>query len=141
MAGRGPTPKDPSKRRRRNVDPTPTTVVVTDGEVRGPELPDTVDWPEQTRRWWNTWRTSPQAQSMTPTDWDFLLDTALLHAELWSGVASVAPELRLRVGKLGATPEDRQRLRMQIIEPGDAPPPSSRPGRYSHLKVVSEQDD
>ncbi|TCO54153.1 hypothetical protein [Actinocrispum wychmicini] len=104
MAGRGPTPKDPAKRRRRNADPTPPTVVAPDGQVRGPELPDTVDWPEQTRQWWNTWRTSPQAQSMTATDWDFLLDTALLHAELWSGVASVAPKLRLRVGKLGATP-------------------------------------
>ncbi|TCO47311.1 hypothetical protein [Actinocrispum wychmicini] len=78
---------------------------------------------------------------MTGTDWDFLLDTALLHAELWSGVASVAPELRLRVGKLGATPEDRQRLRMQIIEPGATPPRAPRPGRYAHLTVVSEKDD
>jgi hypothetical protein len=90
MAGRGPTPKDPSKRRRRNTDPIPTTVVTPDGEVRGPDLPDTVKWSEQTRRWWNTWRTSPQAQSMTPTDWDFLLDTCpgrKLEYQFWPGVS------------------------------------------------------
>jgi hypothetical protein len=112
--------------------------VIGDGQSHGPDLPDTMDWPAQTRRWWETWRSSPQAQTLTDTDWDFLLDTALLHAELWSGNGSVASELRLRVAKFGATPEDRARLRMQIGEPETKAAGQKRKGRYSHLKVIGE---
>lgn len=140
MAGRGPAPKDPAKRRRRNADPVPATVVAADGQVRGPELPGDVDWPERTRRWWKTWRTSPQAKTLTETDWDFLLDTALLHSRLWRGDAKVSAELRLRVAKFGATPEDRARLRMQIDD-GDDAKPAEKGGqassRYGHLRDVS----
>jgi hypothetical protein len=135
LAGRGPAPKDPEKRRRRNADPVPATVVAADGEARGPDLPDGVDWPAQTLVWWETWRRSPQAQAFTETDWSFLLDTALLHSRLWSGEASAAPELRLRVAKFGATPEDRARLRMSIGEPDK--PADKRPAsksRYEHLR-------
>lgn len=134
MAGRGPAPKDPSQRRRRNADPVPTVVVAADGEVRGPELPAGYDWPLATREWWETWRSSPQAQTFTDTDWGFLLDTALLHAELWAGNAAVASELRLRVAKFGATPEDRARLRLQVQEPEGAAKPVERKPR--RLKVV-----
>lgn len=138
MAGHGPAPKDPATRRRRNVTPPPT-LVAADAVVRGPDLPeDGYDWPEQTRRWWDTWRLSPQAQTLTDTDWDFLLDTALLHAELWAGNAAVASELRLRVAKFGATPEDRLRLRMQVVPPGEEPPVSkpAPESRYGHLRAV-----
>lgn len=139
MAGRGPAPKDPATRRRRNVQPIPTTVVAADGQLRGPDLPDEHDWPVRTKAWWHTWRTSPQSQTMTDTDWDFLLDTALLHAELWSGNGAVASELRLRVAKFGATPEDRARLRIQVSD--DKPASATKqPGasRYAHLRVVPE---
>lgn len=136
MAGRGPAPKDPAKRRRRNADPVPTTVVADDGSVHGPELPAGAEWPTQTRAWWETWRSSPQAQTFTDTDWSFLLDTALLHAELWSGNGAVAAELRLRVAKFGATPEDRARLRIQVGDPDTKPAQAKRPSRYAHLKAV-----
>ena len=137
MAGRGPAPKDPATRRRRNAVP-PTTTVSSDGAVRGPDLPDDHDWPDQTRRWWETWRSSPQSQGFTASDWDFLLDTALLHARLWLGDAKAAPELRLRVAKFGATPEDRLRLRLQIDEPEQPKPAelAERGGRYGHLRAV-----
>lgn len=135
MAGRGPAPKDPAKRRRRNAEPVPTTVISDDGAVRGPDLPAGYDWPAQTQRWWETWRTSPQSQTLTATDWDFLMDTALLHAELWAGNGSVASELRLRVAKFGATPEDRLRLRMQIGEPEEKPAEKPK-SRYGHLRAV-----
>ena len=110
-------------------------VVAEDGQTRGPDLPDGFNWPEQTQKWWETWRNSPQSQALTDTDWDFLLDTALLHAELWAGNGSVAAELRLRVAKFGATPEDRMRLRMQITEPGEAPAAKPK-SRYGHLRAV-----
>jgi hypothetical protein len=114
------------------------TVVAGDGEVHGPELPDGLDWPSPTVRWWETWRRSPQAAGMVDTDWDFLLDTALIHARFWSGEMSAAAELRLRVAKFGATPEDRARLKMQVGEP-DKPSAGSKPSRYSHLRVASSE--
>lgn len=141
MAGRGPAPKDPAKRRRRNVDPVPTAELAPDGELRGPELPDVLDgetWHPQTVHWWDTWRRSPQAQAFLQTDWDFLLDTALLHHAWWMwGKSEFASELRLRAAKFGATPEDRARLRMKVTEPAE-PPPGDRPraSRYSHLRVA-----
>lgn len=139
MAGRGPAPKAEHSRRRDTTRRTsPRVTVVEDEVLRGPELPPLKDgWPAPTQAWWDNWRRSPQAQTMTTTDWDFLTDTALLHARFWSGDAGVAAELRLRVAKFGATPEDRQRLRMQIGEP-EKPADESVPkqSRYAHLRSV-----
>lgn len=130
MAGRGPQPKDPSKRVRRNADPTAATLLRFE-EAEQPNLPtfyvnvevdgETVrrryQWPKITRDWWAMWRDSPQAEHFGSTDWSFLLDTALLHAEVWGrGETKHAAELRLRVAKFGATPEDRARLRMQFAD-------------------------
>lgn len=139
MPGRGPRPGGGRARdeKRRHE---PLVSVSPDGAIRGPELPDTVDWPERTVLWWESWRTSPQAQTYTDTDWAFLLDTALLHAELWSGNVGVAAELRLRVAKFGATPEDRQRLRLEIVERSKATkraPSAARRARV--LQVVAEK--
>lgn len=130
MAGNGPAPKDPSKRVRRNSDPSASTILRFE-ESEQPDLPDftvqvEVDgelvsrkyaWPESTREWWAMWRDSPQAEHFGSTDWSFLLDTALLHAAVWGrGETKHAAELRLRVAKFGATPEDRARLRMQFAD-------------------------
>lgn len=145
MAGRGPAPKAersrPNDTARRKAE---MTRVAADGEVRGPELPPDIDWPERTVAWWRTWRTAPQAQTFTESDWDFLLDTAMLHAQLWNGQSSVASELRLRVAKFGATPEDRMRLRLEVETEAEAAPKvrrrkdaAARRGRL--LAVVEDQ--
>ena len=130
MAGRGPAPKDPSKRVRRNADSSGSTILRFE-ESEQPELPEfdvqiekdgelhgqKFVWPEATRRWWAMWRDSPQAEHFGSTDWSFLLDTAFLHAAVWGrGNMSALSELRLRVQKFGATPEDRARLRMQFAD-------------------------
>jgi hypothetical protein len=137
MAGRGPAPKPDAERRRRNKPASPSVVVSGDDVTRGPDLPGSYDWPAPTREWWETWRASPQASTFTDTDWGFLLDTALLHGELWAGNAAVASELRLRVAKFGATPEDRQRLRMSIETP-ETSVSKPKTARYGHLKVIGE---
>ena len=109
-------------------------MVEADGELHGPDLPEAIKWPAPTKSWWDNWRRSPQALLLTQTDWDFLLDTALLHARFWEGDAAVAAELRLRVAKFGATPEDRARLRLQIQAPeAKVEKPASR---YGHLRAV-----
>lgn len=115
MAGRGPAPKHPSARTRRNK-PAGMTVLAGPVDATQPELPAGVPWPEQTERWWAMWGQSPQSAHFGPTDWDFLLDTALLHADVWSGNLDRLPELRLRVAKFGATPEDRARLKIQYAD-------------------------
>ena len=128
MAGHGPPPKTEATRRRRNPSPEVRSVAA-DGRRRGPALPKAWDifeygeeWHPQTVKWWDTWRKSAQAQEFTDTDWDFLLDTALMHHTMWSkGRWEFASELRLRVAKYGATPEDRLRLRLEVAPKGSKP--------------------
>jgi hypothetical protein len=107
MAGRGPAPKDPSRRVRHGGKGQPDWTVLQFESAAPPDLPDDHDWPLQTRKWWVTWVHSPQADLMGQSDWQFLLDTAKIHAEFWAGNLSVGAELRLRVAKFGATVEDR----------------------------------
>jgi hypothetical protein len=141
MPGRGPAPKSSDRRARRNAETIPSTVLRHDPAV-APELPDDHDWPLQTRKWWEVWRFSPQADLMGATDWQFLLDTAKIHAEFWAGNLSVGAELRLRVAKFGATPEDRARLRITFAEADEKdaarPAASTSRERYGDLRAVSE---
>ncbi|GAB7187162.1 hypothetical protein ATKI12_6993 [Kitasatospora sp. Ki12] len=130
MAGRGPAPKDPARRRRRNAESAPLVTLEPDDELRGPELPEgvlgeddgaSVDWHPMTKLWWESWRASAQAQTFTATDWLFLIDTALMHHTMWAkGRWEFASEVRLRAAKFGATPEDRMRLKIQVETPGAA---------------------
>jgi hypothetical protein len=147
MAGRGPAPKDPSRRARRNATP-PMRVIVAD-PVAQPDLP-TLEverdgqlvefvWPARTVEWWAMWRDSPLSAEFTATDWSELLDTALLHARFWSGAMSLASELRLRVAKYGATPEDRARLRITFAQADEADAKAKRPPpkpRYDDLRAM-----
>ena len=123
MAGRGPAPKDPQRRARTNADPIPLRVLPR-AVVAQPDLPEVMPdgepWPAQTVAWWRMWGESPLSADFTSTDWSVLLDTAALHGAFWSGDAKVAGELRLRVAKFGATPEDRARLRITFAAADDA---------------------
>lgn len=115
MAGRGPRPKDPSRRARRDGSGITPTVLRFE-QATQPTLPDDIPFGDHTVRWWTMWANSPQAEHFGSTDWDFLLDTALIHADVWAGNLDRMGELRVRVAKFGATPEDRARLRMQFAE-------------------------
>lgn len=137
MAGNGPAPKDQSRRARRNKDAIPQTVLRWE-HAEAPELPDfrverdgqlvEFVWPERTREWWQTWIDSPQAEHFGTSDWQYLLDTALIHARLWRGDLSTAGELRLRVAAFGATPAYRARLRMVFAEADGADGGTGRSG-------------
>lgn len=115
MGGRGRAPKDPNRRVRRNADPVPLRTYAA-RRVDQPPLPDGVEWHPMTIRWWRDWAEMPQAEEFTALDWSFLLDTALLHTAYWAGNFKAAAEVRLRVAKYGATPEDRARLRIQFAD-------------------------
>lgn len=104
-------------------------MVKSDGKLGGYDLPEGVlgtdkdgtliEWHPMTVKWWDNWRSSPQGtRMMTLVDWDFLVDTALMHHTMWSnGRWEFASEIRLRVAKFGATPEDRIRLKFEIETP------------------------
>jgi hypothetical protein len=114
------------------------TKVAQDGALRGPDLPE-YDWHPRTLAWWDTWRRSPLAQEFGQTDWDFLIDTAFLHSQMWGGEVRLAGEVRLRAAKFGATPEDRLRLKVQVDQEAEqvakAPAPKARKARL--LNVVN----
>lgn len=128
MPGRGPIPKDPSTRVRRNKTGANLRVVdavateqpalptryadVSDGD--GGTYRGEVDWPEATVRWWKMWSESPLTLDFTDADWSELEIAALLHAQFMEGDYKLAAELRLRTAKFGTTPEDRARLKIQF---------------------------
>lgn len=123
MAGKGPAPKDPSTRSRRNKPPVAERVIEVESGTQ-PELPEfmpvadveigNMAWPAATRAWWKMWAEHPISDEFTDSDWSFLLDTALIHGAYWSGDLKQGAELRQRVAKFGATPEDRARLRISF---------------------------
>lgn len=137
--GGGKGEKNPADRIRRNPETYVIDNVEWDGVKRGPSLPRGRTWCVETKRWWDQWRKSPQSMLMTDSDWDFMLDTALLHNMLWSqgeaekfydenrpggrrpngavSTVQLAAEIRQRVAKFGATYEDRKKLRMVVSSP------------------------
>ena len=132
MAGKGPAPK--AQKARRNADVVPLRVVEALPAVQ-PELPDftvqvTIEgevesqqfaWPAMTRSWWGMLAVHPLAHEFTEVDWQFLLDTARIHAAFWGeNNLKLAPELRLREAKYGFTPEDRLRLRLSFAQTDEA---------------------
>lgn len=144
MAGRGPAPKESHRRARRNTDPNPTTRLEFK-PCEPPDLPKAIDWHPMTVAWWKVWQESPMAELMGPTDWSYLLDTALMHHAMWEkGAWTLAAEVRLRVAQFGATPADRMRLRIQWADADDkdakipqtAPVPDRSSKRYGQLRAL-----
>lgn len=138
MPGRGPAPKPPDQRARRNK---PAELRVIHAEpCAQPKLPSGFQWPAQTRAWWRMWAASPLAEEFTSTDWSELLDTALIHAELWRGNVRCAAELRQRVSNFGATPLDRARLKITFAAAEDAVEKrgsrQSSKARFAGVKLV-----
>ena len=146
MPGRGPAPKDPSRRARRNADQIPGRVI-TLAASQGPHelpvdlLPEGEEWHPATLRWWGRWVGSPLASDLPEVDWSELEATAVLHHEFMrKRTFTLASELRLRMAKYGATPEDRARLRITVADAdekdGRRPDGGGRKGRHSDLRLA-----
>lgn len=123
MAGRGPAPKDPSKRARRNKDAAAETKLprARTRSAKPPALPGARGFLAPTRAWYATWCSSPQAAQFIETDWLRLHMTARLvdqfyRTEFPLEAKQLMSEIRLNEQKLGATPEDRLRLRWRLGE-------------------------
>lgn len=124
--------KSDEDRQRTNAPLYPKVPVNWDGAERGPELPehpfagDGIKWCAHTVRWWNKWRNSPQSMVMLESDWELMMETAILHDMLWNpyrknvgavSMTQLASEIRRRVAAYGASFEDRVKLRMEIKTP------------------------
>lgn len=120
MAGRGPAPK--GNRTRDRDTPEFETVQAPAGSFHplpSDLLKDGDEWHPATLRWWETWAVSPLAKDLPAVDWCELEACAVLHHEFMKKrTFTLASELRLRVAKFGATPEDRMRLKVKIETPG-----------------------
>lgn len=117
MAGRGPAGKDRHIRSRNDPDFTELEVSSVRHGQPLPEgvLPDDEPWHPQTLALWDSLRSSPLLADEPELGWQFLVDTALMHHTMWTkGRWEFASEVRLRVAKFGATPEDRMRLKIKI---------------------------
>lgn len=126
MAKRGPTPKENPQRR--NDGPARSL-----GDAPADVPPLVGDYSEQTLDWYETWATSPQASQFTGTDWQRLRMLApLVEAYFTNPTKDLMAEIRQNESKLGATAEDRQRLRWKVEQPSpdepevDAPTPSRK---------------
>lgn len=114
----GPPPKRSDQRRRRNKT-EPIDQAISDGGVRGPELPG--HHCDVARRFWEALRHSGQAQFYEPSDWaaaevlvaaiDAFMDrpSAVLLASINSGMSNLL-----------VTEGDRRRARLELEKP--APP-------------------
>ena len=124
MAGRGPAPKDPSARRRRN-QPTRGEWTVLDKESpRRPALPRPAPkggWSAFAKSEWARWWASPMAAMWDASDRG-TLELLLLFAETVRETpqAAMATQIRLYRDGLGLTPKGRRDLRWLL--PGEAPP-------------------
>lgn len=146
---RGPAPKPADRRARGNKDQIPTRVIQM--ERTGPQdMPDDLlelgeHWHPATVRWWKRWADSAITQDWTPVDWSELEACAVLHHEFMKKrTFTLASEIRLRMAKFGATPEDRQRLRILLADADEKdekregkPAGGSSREKYKGLRAVA----
>lgn len=151
MAGRGPAPKDPSRRARRNKDAVQGKQIQADSiepyDLPMDLLPDGEQWHPATLRWWKRWCESPLAANLPAVDWSEMEATAVLHHEYMKKRSfTLGSELRLRMGKFGSTPEDRARLRIQVANADEKEESRSKPAgqpakeKFGKLMVLPTPD-
>lgn len=144
MSAVGRPRKPEGEKTSRNGPSYPEVTVKHDGVERGPDLPMNIGirWSTRTLQWWDLWRNSAQAMFMLDTDWEIMLETALLHNEYWTPrkilnpikggkpkyltvpkspaeLKALAGEMRVRLSAFGASHEDRQRRGMKILTDAD----------------------
>jgi hypothetical protein len=131
VVSRGPVPKVIRSRQRATAAREAEMTDVADtGRLAGfplPEgvLPDGEAWHPQTLALWDSLRRYPPLADEPDLSWQYLVDTAVLHHAMWQhGHWQHAAEVRLRLAKVAATPEDRLRLKVRLAAPATLELPS-----------------
>lgn len=124
MAGRGPAPKPPEQRRRRNapergewVDFPPLQKPVL------PVLPKRAKgegaWSARTRRVWAGWRSDPVTAGYGPSELAAVLELAYLFEEMVRGDLKLLSEIRQWTDRLGLNAKGKRDLRWRVVKPVD----------------------
>lgn len=82
------------------------------------------EWPieQRTHDWWEAVTSMPHCVLWSKSDWQFALDTAMVHADAAHGKTTAMAELRMREKIMGTTVDARRDLRIRYIQPeADAP--------------------
>ncbi|MFH1486035.1 MAG: hypothetical protein ABIH46_08195 [Chloroflexota bacterium] len=113
---KGPLPKDPSLRKRRNRASTRAVLSAETGvRHRVPFLPKHRAWHPLTRAWWrDTWH-SPMSSEFLQADVHGLYRLAELVDRFWTKPSiSLASEIRQEQQAYGLSPIDRRRLEWEV---------------------------
>lgn len=65
------------------------------------QLPTTVPFPQATIDWWDSLAADPATRDWGHSHWVYMVDTALIHADVWAGNIDRMPELRARLAEVG----------------------------------------
>ena len=138
MAGRGPAPKAPEQRVRRNPPAAGEWVDLPTEPYDGPK-PPLPDLETLEAVWtWEQWWSSPMAHMWTRADWPGLLRLICMIDN--SGALEVKKEIRLQEERFGLSPKGRQSLRWRIVEEPEVPAREGkrpkRDRRSSSLEVI-----
>ena len=140
---KGPTPKDPKLRQRRNISPTRATLVLDSGKriKRAPQLPKDRAWDPMVRKWWKDVWTSPMANEYLPSDVHGLFVLAVLLDKFWMfPTKALAAEIRQQSQAFGLTPLDRRRLEWQVVQTEEAQD-KREVKRARRAKIVNDPRD
>ena len=122
---RGPLPKNPKTRQRRNRESTRATFE-DDGNARpkrAPELPRSMTWHPMTKAWWKHVWNSPMSEEYLWVDVDGLFRLAPLVNNFWmqGGTdAKLAESISRQGAMFGLTPMDRRRLQWEVARGEEA---------------------
>ncbi|QKW48859.1 hypothetical protein HUT08_04110 [Streptomyces buecherae] len=115
---RGPAPDPNARRRNREHALGEHALTAEPGEGRA--LPKALGVTTGgAKRFWRTWAAAPQTRHWLETDWAELELTTRIVDAFYQGDVRLAGEIRQRVGRWGATTEDRARLRMNFDKQAD----------------------
>ena len=127
MAGRKPSERPTVTRHKPTHDWTEVADVPYQGDR--PELPtsrlvmnpkgELEEFPiePRTRDWWEAISTMPHCVLWRKSDWQFAVDTAMVHADACHGKTTAMGELRQREKIMGTTVDARRDLRIRYVEP------------------------
>lgn len=77
---------------------------------------------KRTADWWAGVSSMPHCVLWSESDWQFAMDTALLHQAFVGGDVRLAGEIRMREKVMGTTMDARRDLRIRYVPPAEAGP-------------------
>lgn len=105
--------------------------------ITQPQLPDGIEWPEATVRWWEHLASTPGADSWTEADWDNLMNAALIHADIWgSGNFASVPILNKLLQDYGVTPAARSQIMPAEVQKQERHTPLDEIAERRKLRVI-----